>query len=109
MSTDEVRARIEARLRAEGLWPVQSDPLRFRYFQKQSGPMFCWTVEKDTAEDERGWYYSFLYKPKGKGSRSNRAERWDLDWSTMRRHRKRKDAKARALKLYERTQGAQAA
>lgn len=71
----EVRERIEARLRASGLWPMPSEPLRFRYFQKQNGPMFCWTVEKDDGEDERGWYYSFVYKPSGPGSRSNKAER----------------------------------
>lgn len=49
----------------------------------------------------KGWYFSFVYKPHGKGSRSGGAEEWRFDDNSLRRHRKRKDAKARMEKLYD--------
>lgn len=52
---------------------------------------------------KRGWYYSFAYKPIGKGSRSNRATTWKLDEAGIVRHRKRKDAKGRAWKLHQKS------
>jgi hypothetical protein len=69
---------------------------RYRYFQRGSGPMFFWTVEK--AGDGR--YHSGVYEPVGKGSRSNRATAWRLDDDQYSRHALRKDAKARALRLF---------
>lgn len=120
-------ARIEARLREAGLIP--EPPPRWRYFQRGRGPMSCWTVEADEhdqcdfcvgegvvlhgspeAEDcpkcggsgkGKGWYFSFIYLPHGKGARLGKAEQWRFQDSSLRRHRKRKDAKARALKLHE--------
>lgn len=68
---------------------------RFRYFQRHNGPMFSWTVEKI-----EGRYASFVHRPTGKGSRSGKAEIWKLDDDSIRDHALRKDAKARALRLY---------
>lgn len=82
---------------------------RYCYFQRGSGPMFCWTVEKD----EDGKYLSFVYRPVGKGARSGTATRWELveakssKWKQV-RHAKRKAAKARALRLYRGDQEASA-
>jgi hypothetical protein len=64
------------------------DPPRFRYFQKGDGPMFSWTVEKI-----EGRYGSFVHV-KGKG------DWWSLDDDSISAHHLRKDAKARALRLY---------
>lgn len=50
-------------------------------------------------DHQRGWFYSFTYKPVGKGARTGKATEWRLDNKSKRRHRKRKDAKARALKM----------
>jgi hypothetical protein len=69
---------------------------RYRYFQRSNGPMFFWTVEK--AGDGR--YHSGVYAPVGKGSRSGRATAWRLDDDQYSRHALRKDAKARALRLF---------
>lgn len=69
---------------------------RFRYFQKHKGPMFSWTTEK-----VEGAYGSFVHIPVGKGSRSGKAEEWQLVEDSISAHDLRKDAKARALRLYE--------
>ena len=69
---------------------------RFRYFQKRNGPMFSWTVEK-----VEGRYASFVHIPVGSGSRSGKAENWELVEESIRDHALRKDAKARALRLYQ--------
>jgi hypothetical protein len=106
---------------------LPSAPPKHRYYQHGDGNMYCWTVEKgeyDECEEcsgqgevvgewdtetcpacggngyVGGWYASFTYRAKGKGARSNKASRWIFDEKTLRKHRKRKDAKARALKLY---------
>lgn len=126
MSEKEVAERIEARLREQGLLPEEPPP--WRYFQRGQGPMYAWTIEADEhdscayCEGEgyvvgefdlepcpkcegdgkgKGWYFSFVYIPVGKGSRSGKAEEWRFQDSSLRRHRKRKDAKARAEKLYD--------
>lgn len=69
---------------------------RYRYFQRGNGPMFFWTVER--AGDGR--YHSGVYRPVGPGSRSGKATRWKMDDDEYARHALRKDAKARALRLY---------
>jgi hypothetical protein len=69
---------------------------RYRYFQRSNGPMFFWTVEK--AGDGR--YHSGVYRPYGPGSRSGQATRWKMDDDAYGRHELRKDAKARALRLF---------
>lgn len=71
---------------------------RYRYFQRANGPMFCWTVER-----VNGKYVSMVYRPIGKGARSGKATEWELvesgKWKRV-AHAKRKDAKARALRLH---------
>lgn len=74
---------------------------RWRYFAKGNGPMFYWTVEPDGT----GKYQSGVYRPYGKGSRSGKATRWKLDDEAISRHALRKDAKARALRLYRESIG----
>src|SRR3954467_4713556 len=77
-----------------------SEPPSYRYFQGKNGNLYCWTTERadQTDDDPKGYYASFIYRAYGKGSRSGKPDRWKPDMKTMRRHRKRKDAKARALK-----------
>lgn len=69
---------------------------RFRYFQKGNGPMFSWTTERFD-----GLYASFVHIPTGKGSRSDKAVHWVMVDESLSAHELRKDAKARALRLYE--------
>jgi hypothetical protein len=123
MSEADVARRIEARLRDQGLIPEEPPP--WSYFQKGRGKMFCWTTAPDfpacimcegegtmpwgdtcdrcdgDGKEPKGWYFSFTYAPAGKGSRSGAAEEWRFVDSSLRNHRKRKDAKARAEKLYD--------
>ena len=82
--SDEIRDRL-------GL----ARPPRFRYFQKRNGPMFCWTTER--FEDR---YASMVMVPTGRGSRSGKAEEWELDKTSLSSHALRTDAKARALRLF---------
>lgn len=84
MSTTELRAAFEA-ARAE----LRPDPPRFRYFQKRNGPMFSWTTERMD-----GYYGSFVHVPDAKG------EWWTIDEDSISAHKLRKDAKARALRLF---------
>lgn len=70
-------------------------PFRWRYFQRGRGPMFAWATTP-----VEGRFGSFVLKPVGAGSRSGKAERWDSVLSTVVEHRRRKDAKARALRLF---------
>ena len=69
---------------------------RFRYFQKRNGPMFSWTTEK-----VEGLYVSFVHVPVGPGSRAGKADTFGLVEDSITGHALRKDAKARALRLYE--------
>jgi hypothetical protein len=103
--SDESMQRISERLgqhmRETGL--ISTAP-SYRYFQGANGNMYCWTVERadQTDDDPKGYYASFVYRGYGKGSRSGKPEAWKPDQKTMVRHRKRKDAKARALKMLRR-------
>jgi hypothetical protein len=68
---------------------------KYLYFQpKGSSKQFCYTPHAD----REGWYYSFTYQPLGKGARTGKATRWTL--KSLVPHRVRKQAKARALRLY---------
>lgn len=100
MGEQEVSERLNQFMRETGLLPAP--PPKYRYYQKDGGHMYCWTVERadQTDDDEQGYYASFIYRAKGKGSRIGKASQWAFDEKTMVRHRKRKDAKARALRLY---------
>ena len=77
---------------------------RSRYFQSRNGPAFFWTVEpfnlRDKTDVAQGKYESVVYRPCGPGSRTGNATRWERDESTASLHALRRDAKARALKLY---------
>lgn len=73
---------------------------RENYFQRDSGPMFCWTVERDTIGDDQGYFYAYTFYPRGPGSRTGNAQRWELSANSLVRRRKRKDAKAIALKRF---------
>jgi hypothetical protein len=131
MNEVEVAKRIEERLREQGLLPAEPPRFRYFQHGNGpmfcwtveaddhdehecehcggSGIIFFDLPEEDTCPKcegngkvkERGWYYSFVYRPVGKGARTNKAERWDFNEKTLRRHRKRKDAKARALKAVQ--------
>lgn len=99
VDAESVDPEIVARLNAvmAECWPRQP---RYRYFQRDGGPMFCWTIEPNPGDDK---YASFVYKPVGKGARTGRATSWKLvesgKWKIV-EHAKRKTAKARALRLY---------
>jgi hypothetical protein len=66
--------------------------------------MFVWTVEPyhlrygGAAE---GKYESRVYVPYGPGSRSGNATRWKLADGSESLHDLRRDAKARALRMFE--------
>src|SRR5262245_12012188 len=62
---------------------------------EKNGPMFGWLTEPF-----EGLYASMVWVPKGKGSRSNKADHWLLEERLTSVHDRRKDAKARALRLY---------
>jgi hypothetical protein len=80
---------------------------RWRYFQRDGGPMFAWTVEPfgtgglfDEGDPTRtGRYASFVYEPIGRGSRSGTATTFRLAEHSESLHELRRDAKARALRL----------
>jgi len=67
--------------------PVQTQP-PWRYFQRDDGPAFCWTVERD----EAGLFYSFVYYPVADGM-------WKLSRASAKPHKRRHLAKERALRL----------
>jgi len=98
-----VSTEVEDTLR-QYLHRLMPQEARWRYFQRGRGPMFVWTVEPfstrygDSKAD--GKYESVVYVPYGRGSRSGRADNWRRDESTATLHALRKDAKARALRLY---------
>jgi hypothetical protein len=73
----------------------------YRYYEDaRTGARYAYTPWRDT----RGWYWAFDYAPAGKGARSGDPER--LEVKNAVKFRKRKAAKARALRRYEkRTKG----
>jgi hypothetical protein len=76
---------------------------KWRYFQKRNGPMFVWTIEPFNLRyggKEQGKYESVVYRPYGPGSRRGKAQRWKRDEATASLHALRRDAKARALRLF---------
>lgn len=100
MSDDEARhRRIRDRLNAE-LGNIFGREPRYRYFQDGAGPMFGWYVEAPTEGRRAGMYASFVYAPVGPGSRSGKATRWEYVDDAEAWHDLRRDAKARALRLY---------
>lgn len=98
VSPDLIR-RLNAALAAYG----GREP-RYRYWQQHAGgAMFFWTVERyddDAGHEHAGLYVSGVYVPVGPGSRSGKARTFKLAGDSVSGHRLRKDAKARALRLY---------
>ena len=88
----------------EAIRRILPSEARSLYFQKRNGPMFFWTVEpfnlRDKTDVAQGKYESVVYRPYGPGSRTGKATRWKRDEATASLHVLRRDAKARALKLY---------
>lgn len=58
--------------------------------------MFSWTTERF-----EGLYASFVHVPAGQGSRSGKAREWIMDEDSISTHKLRKDAKARAVRLFK--------
>lgn len=81
--------------------PKTGKPIQFKsfkghsylYFRGKCGNDYCYTPHPDTD----GWYYSFAYVGVGPGARTGKAKRFTMKF--LRCHRKRKDARNRALKL----------
>jgi hypothetical protein len=105
--SDPSEDRLTAQLR-ERLAEVSGREPRWRYFQRDGGPMFVWTVEPfgsggllDTSDPKRvGRYASLVYEPVGRGSRSGTASTFRLAEESESLHKLRRDAKARALRLF---------
>jgi len=81
--------------------PKTNKPIKFQiskghsyiYFRGKSGNDYCYTPHPDLD----GWFYSFAYVGVGSGSRSGKAKRFTM--KHLRCHRKRKNARACALRL----------
>jgi hypothetical protein len=77
---------------------------RWAYWQKGSGPMFVYNTERihsPYSGAAEGKFESLVAVPVGKGSRSGKAERWQVLDDSRSLHDLRKDAKARAYRLYQ--------
>lgn len=90
MEYGDYRDRIAARLAESGLYPREP---RWRYFTRKDGALCFWTTEK--AGDGR--YHSGLYLPESK-ARSPRGT-YRMEEDELSRHKFRRDAKDRALRL----------
>jgi hypothetical protein len=101
---------IEAKLRTL-LHRFAPQEARWRYFQRGRGPMFVWTVEpfnlRNPDHPANGKYESVVYLPFGRGSRSGKASEWKRDEDSASLHALRRDAKARALRLFREWEEAQ--
>lgn len=84
-----------------GLMPQSA---RSAYWQKGNGPMFAYNTERIRTWPEdpaNGKFESAVFEPYGLGSRSGKATRWRKVEGESSLHDLRKDAKARAYRLYE--------
>jgi len=105
--SDPREDQLTSRMR-EALAEFYGREPRWRYFQRNGGPMFVWTVEPfgsgglfDAPEPQRvGRYASVVYEPVGRGSRSGKATMFRLAEDSESLHQLRRDAKARALRLF---------
>ena len=90
-----VEERIAAFLPREARWA---------YWQKNGGPMFVYNTERinsryaDPVAD--GKFESAVFEPYGPGSRSGKATNWRKVDDLSSFHALRRDAKARAYRLY---------
>lgn len=81
------------------IWAERFAPPPHRMFREcADGWLFGWTI-KPTAMTE-GRYASLAWKPVGPGARSGRAQRWDPVPAMFGIHRTRRQAKARAARLW---------
>ena len=96
MTSEAVLERIRA------LMPREA---RSAYWQKGHGPMFVYNTERITLQDEtdpaHGRFESAVFMPRGRGARSGKATAWKVLPQSRSLHDLRKDAKARAYRLYE--------
>jgi hypothetical protein len=86
---------------------LQGREPRWRYFQRAGGPICFWTVERyasDAGGELAGRYVSGVYEPVGPGCRSGRARTFRLAGDSLGAHALRRDAKARALRLFRAVQ-----
>jgi hypothetical protein len=78
---------------------------RWAYWQKGAGPMFVYNTERlnlpNPADVGHGRFESAVFVPYGPGSRSGKAKRWKVLEGSSSLHDLRKDAKARAWRLYQ--------
>jgi hypothetical protein len=79
---------------------------RSAYFQRDKGdPFFIYNTERIHTRDPNdvadGKFESAMFVPFGPGSRSGKATKWKVDPESRSLHTLRKDAKARALRLYD--------
>jgi len=99
MSVEEVQRRLE-----EMFLEVVSEA-RWAYWQDGRGPMFVYNTERIRTRDPRdranGKFESAVFEPYGPGSRSGKAERWRVREDSRSLHDLRRDAKARAYRLYQ--------
>jgi hypothetical protein len=81
-------------------WSLKDNQNLYRHWTDQkTKARYCYTPWKDT----RGYYWSFVYAPRGPGSRSGNPERLIVTKGV--KHRKRKAAKKRAYNLYAKATG----
>lgn len=107
---EETRRRLAAvNDRIAGALFGHSREPRWRYFTGPDGVLYFWTTEPYDADApwQAGNYVSGAYVPRGKGARSGKASRWEVADDSISGHRLRKDAKARALRLYDRAKAGQ--
>jgi hypothetical protein len=78
---------------------------RYAYWQKGGGPMFVYNTERihtpHPGDRGNGCFESAVFVPYGPGSRSGKATRWRVLERSRSLHDLRKDAKARAWRLYQ--------
>lgn len=89
-----IRRIIESSPYLREMFPVYRSP-RYRYWETADGTMFGYTTERVEHRFE-----SFVYRPYGKGSRSGKQSVKNWRMTDERSHRLRKDAKARAYRMY---------
>ena len=85
---------------------MYGEQARFTYWQDGDGPMFVYTVEPynlryPEGEVAQGKYESVVYLPHGRG----RKRYWKAEADSRSYHALRRDAKARAWKLYQAYKG----
>jgi hypothetical protein len=78
---------------------------RWAYWQDKGGPMFVYNTERihtvDPDDPANGKFESGVFEPYGPGSRSGKATRWRKVEAESSLHSLRRDAKARAFRLYQ--------